>query len=463
MNAETIIATGQLQAKIENDKLRRRAVRKAIDYFNYDQADYVADELQKRYPKTWTDLYSYIVTIPLARTLASQRAKLFQNDPVITIDAESEPIQENFNLLLDQTNLYFVLSVLDQYAETCNQVAAIPRWDARRKMVYIEIITPDKVIVIQDPDRPTEPRAVAYSVGVYTDTNLNSRVDKYAYWTDEEYAVVTFKSDYTIDKYIEAPVPNTYGRIPIVWFRTDLPIDTFFLENGYPIMNCNERANIQLTSLDIGTDYQAFATMVTEGLPEGKIIKAAVTRYINFPLGDDLKPVGRAYFINPSVDLKQIWEIINQNIDLYASLMGISTQAIKQGTAFSSGYQLRLSKSDIIDYNNKKRSMYRESVRQLVQLTMDCARLYGGQAMPEDAGIGIDFADVTVETNPLEQEQIRGLKITNGTMSRIDAIMDDNPDLTREQAEETAKRIDADNRIFKVGGTDGLDPVLFDE
>jgi len=40
--------------------------------------------------------------------------------------------------------------------------------------------------------------------------------------------------------------------------------------------------------------------------------------------------------------------------------------------------------------------------------------------------------------------------------------MEDNPDLTREAAEDRIKQIDDDNNRFKVGGTD-LSAGLFDE
>ena len=143
-------------------------------------------------------------------------------------------------------------------------------------------------------------------------------------------------------------------------------------------------------------------------------------------------------------------------------MMGIYADVIKQGSSYSSGYQLRLAKTDVLNRNVEKKSTYREPLRDLVQLIMDCKRLNSNVNLPENADISIDFADITIENDPMQQEQIRGLKIANGTMSRVDAIMEDNPDLTREAAEDRIKQIDDDNNRFKVGGTD-LSAGLFDE
>jgi hypothetical protein len=110
----------------------------------------------------------------------------------------------------------------------------------------------------------------------------------------------------------------------------------------------------------------------------------------------------------------------------------------------------------------EKRSIYREPLRDLVQLIMDCKRLNSNINMPEAADIKIDFADITIEQNPLEEEQVRSLKISNGTMSRVDAIMLDNQDLSREDAEKEIERIDADNNRFRIGAAN-IDQDLFDE
>lgn len=458
---DIITAHTQLQAKINNNTQRQAGIIRALDYLQFQQEEYARAIIRLRYNQTSQDVEKYICTIPLTRTLVNQRAKIFGSEPSIKLNTveETSPVAEALTKILDKALFYYNLLSIDRYVETCHQVGVIPHYDADLDRIQLEILTPDRVIVWQDEKLPTKAKAVAYRIGVLSDTITNHQANKYALWTAETYSEVSFKTDYTIDQTYLSPIPNKYKRIPIVWFQNDLPLDTFWLDNGFPIVEANEKANIQLTNLDIGIDYQSFATKVTEGLPEEKTITAGVTRYLNIPWDYESGAAsGKAYYITPNVDLKGIWDVINEAIAMTASLLGISTESIRQNSQFASGYQLRLSKADIIDYNNEKRSMYREATRQLVQLTADCYTLYAKKlVLPNDMDLNIDFADVKIENDPKQDEEVRMMKISNGTMSRVDALMQDNPDLTREDAVKEIARIDDENSRFKVSPETGLE------
>jgi len=458
-----LIRHAKIESIMQDEKLRRAAVRMAIDFYNYNQEDYTWAQIKLRYPDTHDDLRQYIISVDLTRALVNQLAKIFQNDPAIEIVGASESIADEFVKLMDDVNLYSSLRVIDRMAENCNQVGVAPIYNPRTGKIKLDFITPDRCVVWQDELDPSIATAVAYTIRNRFDTPIAERADVYALWTDEEYRVVTLKTDGTIDRDIEPRIKNPYGRIPIVWFAPDMPIDTFWIDRQFPMVDANLRANIQLTNLDVALDFQSFSTFWTSGIPEGQKLTAGVQRYINLPrdpITGEL--MGSCGYATPSPQLEAVWKIINDNIAMAASMMGISADVIKQGSSYSSGYQLRLAKTDVINRNVEKKSTYREPLRDLVQLIMDCKRLNSNVNLPENADISIDFADITIENDPMQQEQIRGLKISNGTMSRVDAIMEDNPDLTREAAEDRIKQIDDDNNRFKVGGTD-LSAGLFDE
>lgn len=437
---------------MQDNMNRRKLTRMAIDFYNYNQEEYTWAKIKLRYPDTYTDLEQYIVSVDLSRALTNQLAMIFQDNPQIILDGASDSLTEQFVGLLDSVNLFGSLRIIDRMAETCNQVGIVPIYNARTGKIRLDFITPDRCIVWQDEKDPTEAIAVAYTIRNTYDTPIARRADVYALWTDDAYRVVTLKTDGTIDRDLEPAQPNPYGRIPITWFRIDMPIDTFWLDRRFPMVDANLRANMQLTNLDVALDYQSFSTFWTSGMPDNDKLIVGVQRYINIPLDPITgEAKGSLGYATPSPQLQTVWQIINDNISLAASLMGISADSIKQGSNYSSGYQLRLAKTDVINHNIDKRSSYRESLRELVQLIMDCKRFNSNINMPPDADIKVDFADITVESNPMEQEQIRSLKISNGTMSRVDAIMQDNPDLSREDAEAEIARIDEDNNRFRMG------------
>jgi len=461
--AEATIIHNKTQALLNDNKFRMAEAARALDFLQFRQEEYIRHIIYKRYPSTCQDVEKYICTVPLTRALVNQRAKIFSTEPVIDLKNQSEnsPVRDALYTMLDRALFNYHLLCIDRYVEANHNIGVIPHYDAELDRIHLEILTADRVVIWQDEKLPTKAVAVAYPIGRMDNTIIATPVNKYAYWTKDFYSEVTLKTDYSLDTTL-LKEPNPYKRIPIVWFRNELPVDTFWLDNGYPIIDCNEKADIQLTNLDIGTDFQSFATLITEGLPDETKITGGVTRYLNLPADFSAGGItGKAYYINPNVNLKGVWDVINEAISMTASLLGISTDSIRQGSNYSSGYQLRLSKSDIVDYNNDKKPMYREAVRNLVQLCADCLTIYSKKvSLPNDMDLSIDFADVKIETNPIEEEQIRAMKISNGTMSRVDAIMQDNPDLTREDAIKEIERIDLDNRTYRINpaaGLEGLD------
>lgn len=457
---QRMITASKLVSKLADNDIRRQLSRQAIDFYTYNQEPYMQAYIETRYPDTYGDLMNYIVTIDLTRSLVNQLAKIFQNDPVIKIDTTSQVITDAVSDLLDSVNLFGMLRIIDRYAENCNQVGIVPIYNERTGKIRLDFITPDRCIVWQDEKDPALAVKVAYTIKAMQDTPIANEII-YAIWTDDLYQEASLKTDGSIDKeYLS--IPNPYKRIPIVWFSTETPIDNFWVDRQYPMMAANIRSNFQLTNLDVALDFQSFSTFFTTGMPDSTKLIVGMQRYINIPLDPETgKAMGSVGYANPSPQLDTVWKIINENIALSAAMMGISAEAIRQNSNVTSGYQLRLSKSDVIDRNQDKRSAYRESVRELVQAIMDCKTLNSKIKLPDDANIKIDFADVKVESDPMQDEQIRSMKISNGTMSRVDALMQDNDDLTREEAIAEIKRIDSDNNTFRIGQPN-LDQGLFE-
>lgn len=428
-----LVEQAKLKAKW-NDELERRAEAVcALDFYNYRQIDYLAADIAARYPAENTDIQRYKFAAPLTQSLVRQVAVCFKESPTITLKDAPDTTQQAFTDLMDKTNIYKSLKQLDKYTELTAKVGALPRWNGSK--VIIDIITPDKCYIYQDPDYPTEAIEVGYTIGQTADPNKAEQVNIYRVWTAdtvEEWEInnnglklgAALKSE-----------PNPYRRIPIAWFEIDQPLDSFWLDQGNPYVALNRRINLQLTNLDIAIDFQSFSTMVTLGLSDISVIPVGVTRRINIPAQQTSGEVqGDVKYVTPDAKLETVWKIIQESIQWFAGIMGISTESISEGSNFSSGFQLKLSKQGVIDRNTDKQDLYREAVRELCQLVMDTETLYGTLAFPTEASINIDFADIAVEVDPLQQEQIRAMKISNGTLDAVGCLMEDNPDLTEEEA-----------------------------
>lgn len=458
--AETTIRNIQVEAQMENDKGRKAEIVKALDYEAFRQEGYTAERIKTRYPTTHGDVLPFMATIPLTGSMVRQLAKMFESDPVISLAGIDEgAIYDEFIGLLDRSQLYIMLGEIDRLCETCHQVGVLPHYDETIDKVFLQLVTPDKVTVWQNAHNPQRLDALAYPLAARQNTAIAQRGDIYAYWTADEYKEVNILTNGEIEAIPGTQRPNLYGRIPVIWFSNTMPRDSFWIDRGFPIVTANETANLQLTAFNMGVDFQSFSTMVIEGFRDSKTATSNISRFLNIPPDGAGGALGKAYFINPGVNLSQIWEVINEAISLTASLLGISADMVKGGASYNSGYQLRLSMEGVISHNKSKRKLYAEPMRYLVQLMMDCKRIYGKKNLPQDADIMIDFADIQVTPNPLEVVQIRTIRLANGEMSIIDAIMEDNQDLTREQATERKAQIDSE--MSSAGKTPNLAEGMF--
>ncbi len=433
-----IIESLKTSAKWQDDLERRTEARHALDFYYFRQHGQLEEDIKLRYPLEHKDIQRYRFTAPLTSSLVQQLAMCFQDNPTISFDGVSDEAQTATAELLDSVRLFRVLKNTDRMTELLGKVGVAVRWDGER--IRLDILTPDRVVVWQRDDDPTQAEMVGYTIGTNDDPRVANRADLYQIWD----AGRTYKATINYEGKILSESdeqPNPYGRIPIVWFALDEPLDAFWLDAGNPFVELNRRINLQLTNLDIGIDYQSFSTLVTQNMNNTDVIPVGVTRVIHTFTDNTTGERGDAKYITPSAQLEAVWKIIQESITWFAGVMGVSAESMTSGSNFSSGFQLKLSKQGVIDHNENKHDLYRETLRDLVTLILETANLYGLGNYPAQAPVSIDFADITVESSPLEREQIRALKIANGTMDAVMALMEDNPDLTEEMAEEMVTKI----------------------
>ncbi len=450
------------QALIKEIDRRREAAVMALDMYNFHQVEYTLYEMKRRYPATFQDINKYVRTVPLTQNIVNQRAQVFNRDPIIKPDTESKAIIDAVAKSFDEARLYLRLKTIDRMAELMGIIGVLPYWNPNNQKVELDLLLPDRLVVETFERYPTTPERVFVRMIESDNINDPRRADIWAIWTKDDYAEAYLKTDYTIDEYIKKPERHGYGRIPIAWFTIYDQLDSFFPEQDNPVIHQNIVTNIQLSNLDLALDYQAFATLATEGYPEQNEMIVGLTRHINIPRDSITGQAGgRVYYINPGTDLRQVWEIINNNIEMTANMMGISTASIKQGSEFSSGYQLKLSMQSVIEHNTNKQGFYREALRDLLILIGDCVRIYSPRInIPADLDYNISFADIQVDTNPLEDEQIFGMRLTQKTTDRAEILMQRNQDMTREEAEARIQEIDAQTPTY---GRPAFDDDLFND
>ncbi|MFA4959754.1 MAG: hypothetical protein WC535_07695, partial [Candidatus Cloacimonas sp.] len=198
-----IIEQSKAEALRKDNNVRMNNAVKNIDFYYNNQYEYTKEEMQKRYPATFKDIYNYIITVPLTKSLILQLAKIFQRDPEIKPDTDNQNIKDAISIVFDQANLFGKLKIIDRFTELCGKIGVIPIWNPITKKVGLDILTPDRCIVITDDNFPDTPIKVMYRINTQSNNLLPARTDIWAIWTTETYTEATLKTNYEIDKIIK--------------------------------------------------------------------------------------------------------------------------------------------------------------------------------------------------------------------------------------------------------------------
>lgn len=423
------------QSKANAENLRMEEASKALDYYNNRQLDYLLDRIAYLYPTEKDAMAKYAYCYPLTRSLIEDIAICFQETAEILPESETEAVLERWQEVIEKAHLQASLLLTDRMVELLGKVGVCVRWHSSGYVV-LDLLTPDRTVVEQDPEDHSKAKSVRYLISEKSNT-IDGEICTWAYWDSDSYQEQIINSTGGVRE-ITKNEPNPYGKIPVAWFTNTLELDEFWHDLGYPIVDTNEAVNLRLSNLMLALDYQTVSLLVTVGMPASQSIPVGVTQRLNIPadgLGGSLQGYDAKY-ITPSPLLRDVWDLINQLITNVARLYGLSAQSYnRDSSSFASGYQLKLSKQDIVNRNKMKRELYREPVKELAGLIAECYSINNSDNFTfGDVSFSVDFGDVKFEDNPMEREQLNAMKLSNGTTSEVQILMDENPDLSREDA-----------------------------
>jgi len=447
-----IIEQQLLSAKWGDDFNRRTLIAKLIDYYENNQEKYLKAALTKSYPKTAKSMFSkYKYTYPLTNRIFDDISILFNNP--VKIKTDKETLEESLEDIISGAKTNAVLAKVNLLVNLTHKVGVIPVW--RNEKVELDIITGDTCFIIQDEDNPTQIKELYYQVAILINTpgKLQS-VQAYVRWTNETQSIVDVDNGTGNIQNERDIVDNKYGEIPVVWFENDIPIKRFWYDKRNHIVDTNEMVNCELTNFRYILAFQAFSTLVEIGNDDKSTKPFGPSFSLRLPY-DPSNPQQKpdAKYITPSPALEKIWKVIMDIIIGAAQAVGISAEAYRrENSTLNSGYQLKLSKADILKKTIADRPFYRESIKKLVGFMTTLFTQNNTSKTFDGAEFSVDFGEVIFDENPKEKEEIRAMRKANGTANIIDFIMEDNPDIkTRKDAIDVYKERQKEVEQFPVG------------
>jgi hypothetical protein len=437
------ISTNKQQEKWDQDTKRRENVAKAIDFYNNQQEVYTDEYLKAKYSeKAYKKLIKYMVCDPISEGIINDMSIMFQSG--FSISTGVKEADEFITEVMEYTQGQALMIKLDRLVNMQKKLAVVPFYDKETDKFYFDIITGDKCYVKQRPDLPLLAEEILYSTGAMIDSpTVSDQINTYVKYTKDKKEKVEIGT-YGIELKTISTEPNPYliyNEVPFAWFYDDLNIDTFWSECGNRLVKDNLELNGLLTNHDLMLDYQTFSTLVTIGLEQGQPLYIGPQFHLNLVRKSysSSDPTPDAKYITPDAKIKEVWDIICAKAVKCAKSVGLSAQAYTTDASasggYNSGYQLRLSKIDIIIKNQMRQIFFIQAIKRMIRLLLMCSNIYKKTSFQvQSMKIKVNIYDPSVDLSPLEKETVRTTKIANGTWSAIRSIMEDNPDMSLEDA-----------------------------
>ena len=284
---------------------------------------------------------------------------------------------------------------------------------------------------------------------------------------DEYYTIVwTANEHYKMDAlgnrvaiYDNKGMINPYKEIPIAITNFENG-DGFWGEGQNDLINVNEQLNVLLTKLvsnDViygseGTDLAINLGLDKKGTVDTDGVRK-VRRGRKHPI---VVENVRSDIITPSlqhvsnvVDIQGVRDFIDWYIKYIASLKGLNPSAVLAQLKDTSDYQKIMDAVDQMEMRQDDLEFMRSYEKQryeITKLVWNTHALELGMDEINDDGFEfkVDFAEIGIHETEVDKQSKRIFELTHNLSTPIDWMMEENPDLTREQAE----KLILENRKF---------------
>tara|TARA_R100001594_G_scaffold7543_1_gene20318 strand:- start:487 stop:1605 length:1119 start_codon:yes stop_codon:yes gene_type:complete len=277
-------------------------------------------------------------------------------------------------------------------------------------------------------DDPLKPEAIVYPITSKA-TVLDSTPDLWVYWDRDN----TFTFDDTGKVYGEDDNPemiNPYGVLPFVeCFREGKPEFSYLDTNASKdLIATNLAINVAETNKNANVMFQSFGYLFVNGAGIDKDTMQIGQDKINY-LGVD----GSISIVSPPNAIPALDESIQSSYKMLAQNYHLPISFV-EGTTAASGVALKMRNIELTDERKSDVTRWRDIEYKL----FDLERLMIAVEVGQDAGDleDVDFSESVEVLNDQEQRDKWDWELSKGIIDLADILMQKNPDLNREEAEE---------------------------
>ena len=387
----------------------------ALDYYNGNTLDYTS--------KYFSDsTLSKVVSgnINISKRVIDRISLVYMTPPVRAYTKED-------------IDLYFIekdlkLQRLERITNLLDAVLLKPCWRTKEDgsgCIEYDIISDYEPIFGDDP---LKPEAIVYPITSKA-TVLDNTPELWVYWDRDN----TFTFDNNGKMYGEDDNPemiNPYGVLPFVeCFREGKPEFSYLDTNASKdLIATNLSINVAETNKNANVMFQSFGYLFVNGAGIDKDTMQIGQDKINY-LGVD----GSISIVSPPNAIPALDESIQSSYKMLAQNYHLPISFV-EGTSAASGVALKMRNIELTDDRKSDVTRWRDIEYKL----FDLERLMIAVELGQDAGDleDVDFSESVEVLNDQEQRDKWDWELSHNLIDLADILMQKNPDLNREEAEE---------------------------
>ena len=388
----------------------------AMDYYSGNTLDYTS-----KYFSTSTLKKVVAGNINICKRVIDRISLVYMTPPIRTYTKEDIP-----DLFKDKD---LKLQRLERVTNLLDAVLVKPCWRVKEDgsgCIEYDIIWDYEPIFDDDPLTPT---AIVYPIAKKASV-LDDTPELYAYWDSEHHFVFTNDGKIESDEFNPEMI-NPYGRLPFVeCYREGKPEMNYLDTNASrDLISTNLGINVAETNKNANVMFQSFGYLFVNGSSIDKDKMEIGQDKINW-LGVD----GSISIVSPPNAIPALDESIRSSYKMLSQNYHLPVGFVEGNTQAESGVALKMRNLELTDDRKSDIARWRGIEHKL----FDLERLMIAVELGQDAGEleDVDFSESVEVLSNQEQREKWDWELSKGIIDLADIMMQKNPDLNREEAEE---------------------------
>lgn len=486
-----------LKSSLSTSRIDQKLIyRKAKDFFNCNSEAHLQEILGDHFSDYAETSKTFIFReMGATKGIVDQISLVYLEKPERTfLNASGKPVEEKLSNYINKIYDNIGNSLFQMHEKLVNAMShcsVLVSFDNDDDEIKVRLITPDNYDVIQDDLDYTKATAYYMSFNSQDDMTRKQDVTTFIYIDKDKISLVdtgqVWKKDTVINetslgKMKTSPLSgaetddNPYKIIPIVTTASQQQVNVFFVDQNGRLFVTAEQV---LITKDVSANKTAFnqgfsqlvktqngkgvtASTISDGM---KISPDVVVILENGVAGGH--DAEKLEYANSGVNLTMLNDDVKDTYLQTASIFGLG-ESDGNVKANASGLSLVVSDDKKNKLINASRPTYVKFEDKLFNIIRIINNVESSTIIPDDITLNVDFQEIVTDVglqDKIDQEQH---DIDNNLRSRTKILIDRNPELTQELAEQQVitaikEELKIDEELKEMTNPDNKEPIGEDE